>query len=124
MSNTKKASLIILGIFFAILGTIGSFLPIMPGIPFFIAASICFSKGSDKFHNFLLHNKYIGPHIRNYHENGGITLKTKIIMSLLQFFWLGVSAVFFVHSALGRSLLALMGLGVVVFIFSIRTAKS
>jgi len=65
------------GFVFVVLGIIGAFMPIMPSIPFFIIASICFSKSSVKFHNLLLNNKWVGPHIKRYHENNGIRLKGK-----------------------------------------------
>lgn len=113
-----------MGFLFVVLGAIGAFVPIMPSIPFFIIASVCFSKSSQKFHNMLLNNKLIGPHIRNYHENKGIELKTKILFIFVQ--WAGIvgTAFFLVHNIFGRILMVLIGIGFSMYIISLKTAKS
>jgi uncharacterized membrane protein YbaN (DUF454 family) len=41
------------GIFFLILGTIGLLLPIIPQIPFLLAAILCFMRFSKRFNNWM-----------------------------------------------------------------------
>ncbi len=104
------------------LGIIGVSLPVVPGIPFFILAAICFSKSSPKFHDMLMNNKLIGPHIKNYHKYNGFTVKFKISFILLQ--WVGIllSSIFFVHNLTGRILMLMIGVAGTAYILSLRTA--
>ncbi len=64
------------------LGTAGIFLPIMPTVPFYLLAAYGFSKSSSKFHNWMINHDYIGPHIRDWHENRVIKRRSKIIAAL------------------------------------------
>lgn len=105
------------------LGIIGFFLPVMPSIPFFIIASVCFSKSSKKFHDMLLENKWVGPRIKEYHQNNGIKIHEKVFLILLQ--WSGIlfTSIFFVHNLLGRILMLCIAVGVTVYILSLKTMK-
>jgi hypothetical protein len=68
---------ILLGFFFVGLGILGTILPLMPGLVFFIIASYCFAKGSYKFLRLLLSNKQVGPAILDWKRGRGMTVKTK-----------------------------------------------
>lgn len=67
-----------LGHFFVGIGFAGLVLPLLPGTVFFILAAWFYARGSDRFHNWLVHHKIVGQHIRNYRQ-GKITLKGKIV---------------------------------------------
>ena len=123
MNHFKRIVLRSLGFLFVILGIMGIFLPIMPAIPFFIIASICFSKSSEKFHNLLLNNKWIGPHIKRYHENNGIKLKAKIIFIIFQWASILGTSILLVHDLFGRILMIAIATGTTVYILSLKTAK-
>jgi len=41
------------GLFFALLGTIGLLLPVVPQIPFFLAAILCFMRASKRFNGWM-----------------------------------------------------------------------
>ena len=123
MTHLKRTVLMIAGFLFVALGIIGIFLPVMPSIPFLIVASICFSKSSKKFHNLLLNNKWVGPHIKNYHENNGIKVKTKILSIIFQ--WAGIlfTSIFLVHNFFGRILMVIIATGATIYIVSLKTAE-
>ena len=121
--NPKKLLLLCAGFFFSVLGMIGAFMPVMPSIPFFIIASVCFSKSSVRFHNMLLNNKLIGPHIKNYHENNGISISAKLIMLAIQWIGLFFTGMFFVHNLLGRLLLLMIALAATGYVLSLKTVK-
>jgi hypothetical protein len=123
MKQIKKFVLMGAGFLFVALGVIGFFLPVMPSVPFFILASICFSKSSEKFHDMLMNNKWVGPQIRDYHQNNGIKMSTKIFLIVLQ--WSGIlfTSIFFVHNLFGRVLMLCIAVGVTVYIVSLKTAK-
>jgi len=74
---------ITLGGVFVFLGIIGIFLPLLPTTPFLILAGFFFSKGSDKFHNWLLNHKFLGPPIQDWKVNGVIRLKHKFLATIM-----------------------------------------
>jgi uncharacterized membrane protein YbaN (DUF454 family) len=121
MNEFKRIILLCIGFFFVSLGILGAVLPVMPSVPFFIIASVCFSKSSKRFHEMLMNNKLIGPHIKQYHENNGIELKTKILLIL--FHWVGIlgSSFFFVHGFLGRILMIGIGIAATLYLLSLKT---
>lgn len=123
MDHFKRTVLVSIGFLFVALGIIGAFLPVMPSIPFFIIASFCFAESSKKFHDLLLNNPVVGPHIKSYHENNGIKLKMKVFFIVLQ--WAGIlgSSILFVHGLWGRILMVIIGLVTTVYILSLKTAK-
>ena len=119
----KKTLLLCAGFFSIALGIMGIFLPFMPCLPFFILASICFSKSSLKFHNMLMNNRFVGPHIRSYHENNGITLKAKAVFIIGQWVFLALTMAFLIHHRPARILLVIIAIGTTIFILSLGTAK-
>ncbi len=74
-----KQIYIFLGGLFLVIGVIGAFLPLLPTTPFLLLAGFFFSKGSDKFHQWLLNHKHFGPPIHDWNEHGIIRLKHKIL---------------------------------------------
>ena len=121
MKDLKKIILLITGFLFTALGIIGAVLPIMPSIPFFIIAAVCFSKSSVRFHNMLLNNKLIGPHVKNYHENNGIPLQAKAVLISGQWISIFVVSIFLVKNTLGRILLVIISVASTAYIASLKT---
>lgn len=122
MNQFKRIMLLSAGLLFTTLGIVGIFLPIMPTVPFLIIASVCFSKSSRKFHNLLLNNRWVGPHIKNFHENHEVKLKTKILLIICQWAGLGITSVFLVHGLFGRILLVAIAAGATFYILSLKTS--
>ncbi len=71
------------------LGIIGIFLPIMPTAPFMILAAFLFSRGSKKWHQWLLNHPHFGVGLADWERHGVIQKKHKILAT----FMIGVSAV-------------------------------
>ncbi|MBL7543424.1 MAG: YbaN family protein [Bdellovibrionaceae bacterium] len=68
-----------LGWFFLVIGVIGIVVPLLPSTPFLLLTAICFSKGSDKLHYWLLNHKIFGPPINDWNKSGIIRMKYKIL---------------------------------------------
>ena len=68
-----------LGFFFVALGFIGAFVPVMPSTVFFIIAAWCFSRGSERWLQWLLALPTVGPLVRDYREGKGMPARTKLI---------------------------------------------
>jgi uncharacterized membrane protein YbaN (DUF454 family) len=120
----KKVLLNIAGYIFVILGIIGIFLPIMPTTIFFILAAASFLRSSPKNYERLINNRYIGKYIKNYIEQQGMTLRSKVISISLLWLTLIVSIIFFAKFLWLKILLALIGLGVSIKISRLKTLNA
>lgn len=96
MKKPLRILLIILGTLFVVLGVIGVFLPVLPTTPFLLLAAACYARGSQKFYDWLLNNRWFGTYIRNYREGKGATLGHKISALVLLWGTIGYSAIFMV----------------------------
>ena len=88
----KKALWFTAGILFLGIAYIGT---IVPGIPWStpcLLAAWCFSKSSERFHNYMLNHKLFGPFIRDWREGSVFPAKGKWFMFIsmdvsLVIFW-------------------------------------
>ena len=64
--DIRKAILIFTGTVCVALGVLGMFLPLMPTTVFLLMAAYCYSRSSERFHNWLLTNRLCGSYISNY----------------------------------------------------------
>ncbi|RPI18395.1 MAG: DUF454 domain-containing protein [Ignavibacteriae bacterium] len=104
------------------LGVIGIFLPLIPATDFFLLAAACFAISSPKFYHWLLYNRFFGKYIRNYRENRGMTLLTKIWTLL--FLWATISySIYIIDNIYVRILLAFIAIGVTVHVLMLKRAK-
>lgn len=71
-----------LGIFSLGSGIVGIFLPILPTVPFVLLAAFCFSRSSDRLHNWLVEHPDLGPHIIAWRERGAIGEGSKRMATL------------------------------------------
>jgi len=60
------------------LGIIGYILPVMPGTTFMIIALYCFAKSNERWHRWMLNNKYFGQTLRDFKAGKGMSLTAKI----------------------------------------------
>ena len=79
MSMCYKALYCSLGWLFFAIGVIGAFLPVLPTTPFMILALWMFSKGSQRFHNWLYNHKFFGPPLQRWHEHRVIPRTAKLM---------------------------------------------
>lgn len=114
---------IFFGFLMVILGTLGAILPVLPGTVFFIIAAFCFAKSSEKFYKLLIHNKYVGPHLRSYLEDRFIPVKTKIIIICSIWISMTASAVFVLEVFWQRALMFAIAIGVSIYIILHRSSK-
>lgn len=120
-SPLRRTLLIIAGVLFVVLGTIGAFVPVLPTTIFYLLAAGAFAKSSTRLYNWIMNHPVIGRLIRNYRLYHAVPLQTKIVS--LAFLWLtiGSSAVFFVDSWWVRGLLGVIAVGVTWHIASLKT---
>lgn len=84
-----------LGCLMVVLGAIGAVLPLMPTTVFLILAAWFFARSSPRLEGWLLNHPLLGPPLRDWRENGAISLWGKAAacggMAFgFCMFWLGV----------------------------------
>lgn len=83
ISQTKKRLYVAAGFFSLALGFIGIFLPLLPTTPFILLAAICFSRGSERWHHWLITHPRMGPLIVDWEQYGVIRKRAKITATVL-----------------------------------------
>ena len=65
------------GLISLVLGVIGIFLPLLPTTPFVLLSAFCFSRSSQKLHDWLLAHPRLGPPILEWRDLGAISKRAK-----------------------------------------------
>ncbi|MES9962227.1 MAG: YbaN family protein [Candidatus Sedimenticola sp. 20ELBAFRAG] len=100
-------------------GVIGLFLPLLPTTPFLLLSAWCFSRSSERLHQWLLNNPRFGPVIRRWEEEGCMERRIKVRAILLVIASFSATTLLMpmpLHARLG---LALLGLGVVYLLYRV-----
>jgi len=116
-SRIVKASLIAAGSTCVGLAVIGIVLPLLPTTPFLLLAAACYAHSSERFYVWLLTNRFFGQYIRDWRENKGITLATKIWVIAIMLATMAATALFFVPLMPVRVLLLAIGVCVSIYIW-------
>jgi len=124
LSAPVRHALIAAGVLCVVVGVIALLVPILPTTPFLLLAAGCFARSSDRFYYWLVNHRWFGPHIRNYREHRGITLRMKA--ASIATIWCSVifSSVFVLRSWPLRIGLAVIVAGVTVHLLSLRTVST
>jgi uncharacterized membrane protein YbaN (DUF454 family) len=122
MKELIKKLLIVSGTLCVALAILGMFLPVLPTTPFLLLAAVCYARGSKRFYNWLMTNRWYGQYIRHYREGKGIPLKQKVFAILL--LWLTIGYAVWAVSLwwVQLILLAIAG-GVTIHLTTIKTFK-
>ncbi|QPM91468.1 YbaN family protein [Pseudooceanicola algae] len=65
------------------LGVVGVALPLLPTVPFMLLAAFCFARSSERMHTWLVTHPRFGPAIRDWQENGAISLRAKRLSTVM-----------------------------------------
>ena len=120
-SDLLRWILICIGWISIVIGIIALFLPLVPTVPFLLLAAVCFSRSSEKFHNWLLEHRHLGPPIRDYLVHGGIPLRTKIMAIVMVWISFPASAFLFVQIFWLKVLLLAIATAVTLYLLSLPT---
>ena len=123
MQDIRKVLLIFFGTVFVGLGVLGMFLPLMPTTVFLLLAAYCYSKSSERFHDWLLTNRWCGKYIRNYKDGRGMTVRDKATSLTLLWASILVSMWFVAGKLWLVLLLAAVAVAVTVHLLWIRTRR-
>ncbi len=81
-SLVLKISLIIIGSITLVLGLIGVFIPVLPTTPFLLISAGCYANSSEKMHTFLLKSKIYKNTVEKFLQEGGMSLRAKLTITI------------------------------------------
>ncbi len=116
-SRFVKGLLVSLGSISVALGVLGVLLPLLPTTPFLLLAAACYARSSERFYVWLMTNRLFGQYIRDWRENRGIPIATKIWVITVMLGTMGTTAIFFVPLAPVRLLLLVIAASVSIYIW-------
>lgn len=121
--DLRKGILIFAGTVCVALGVLGMFLPLLPTTVFLLLAAYCYSRSSERFHNWLLNNRWCGRYIRNYRAGHGMSVRQKI--STIAMLWASIGfSIWLLGGTFWLSLLLIViALAVTVHISLIKTFR-
>lgn len=73
----NKLLWMILGFITLALGTIGTALPMLPTVPFFMVATVCFAKSSERLHTWFKSTKLYKDNLEDFVTKKAMTRKAK-----------------------------------------------
>ncbi len=124
---TKPRSLLLRGVYL-LLGLVClafaavSFIPGIPTFDFVILSAFFFARSSDTLHRWLVNHKYFGRMVNAY--QGGLTRRMKWSAAVAITLSLGASVVFLIDSSLIRTVLGVVWLYAIWFVFSRPTKET
>ena len=75
----QRAILLVCGFLCLGFGVAGAVLPVLPTTPFLLLAAACFARSSERWHQWLLTNRFTGPVIESWETNRCISRRTKAV---------------------------------------------
>ncbi len=121
--DVRKAVLIFLGTVCVALGVLGMFLPLLPTTVFLLMAAYCYSRSSERFHDWLLNNRLCGDYIRNYKSGRGISMRQKITTTSILWVSIGVSIWLLGGGFWSTLLLLAVAIGVTLHLVLLKTYR-
>lgn len=106
------------------LGVLGMFLPLMPTTVFLLLAAYCYSRSSERFHDWLMNNRFLGKYISSYRSGKGISVSQKI--STISVLWISIGVSIWMLGVRFWPTLFLLAtaIGVTVHLLWIKTYRS
>ncbi len=116
--RSTKIVFLILGWISIGLAVLGVFLPLLPTTPFVLLAAFLFSRGSTRYHEWLLSHKTFGPLISDWQHGGVIRFRAKV-WSTAMIIPLFSYTLYFVNVVLSvKIIVGIIGIFVLAFIWS------
>lgn len=117
-----KIVYILVGTLAFALGTIGTVLPVLPTVPFYLLATWCFAKSSRRLHDWLHAKPLYQKHMTPFFNGEGLTVRQKVTMMSITTIMMTAAFILMDEILIGRIVLFCAWVfHVFYFIFRIRT---
>lgn len=120
----NKLLWMILGFITLALGTIGTALPMLPTVPFFMVATVCFAKSSERLHTWFKGTKLYKDSLEDFVTKKAMTRKTKcrIMMTITLLMCIGLVTMGLKGIMTGCIVLGIIWVfHVIYFLFGVKT---
>ena len=118
--SLKNTILTVLGLLAVALALIGIFLPVLPTTPFLLLAAGLFVRSSKRMHDWLMHNRILGPYLHTYLACRAVTRRTRT--HALVFLWASLLlSMLWIDKPIVRIILPIVGLAVTVHLMKLKT---
>lgn len=94
MKRMVNAVFAVLGLIFFGLAVAGAVLPVLPTVPFLLAAAFCFARGSKRFNKWFRETKLYKANLENYVRHKALTIREKRRILILMTVMIGVAGIF------------------------------
>ncbi len=120
----KKIIYITIGGIALALGTLGTVLPILPTVPFFMLAAFCFAKSSKKLHSWFTNTKLYKDNLADFVAGKGMTVKTKVRIMVTVTILMTIGFIAMHQVVIGQIVLGCVWVfHVLYFVFGIKTLR-
>lgn len=124
MGKTKRGLWIGIAFLMMGVGAVGVVLPILPTVPFLMAALYCFARGSHKLENWFRQTSLYQKHLEPFMDKKEMTRKAKLTVMLSMTIFMGIGFVMMEQVPVGRIILAAVWLfHILYFTLGIKTVK-
>ncbi len=121
----KRIIYIIVGCITLALGAVGTVIPVLPTVPFFMLASLCFAKSSRKLHSWFRNTRLYQDNLADFVAGKGMTVKTKVRIMVTVTILMSIGFLMMHQVVLGRIVLACVwAFHVLYFVFGIKTLQA
>lgn len=121
----KRNICMVIGALSALLGTIGICLPLLPTVPMYLLAALCFARGSKRVHRWFVSTRLYQEHVKDYAQGEGLYMRVKLRIMLVITLQLGLGYLLMGHTRMGRRILVVVWMGLMLlFLFGIKTRRA
>ncbi len=122
--NIKKLIYIVTGCITLGIGAIGAVLPILPSVPFLLAAAYCFGRSSEKLHNWFIGTGLYKKNLESFVAGKGMTRSTKIKIMVTVTILMTIGFIMMSKVPVGRiALVVVWVFHIIYFVFGVKTIK-
>lgn len=104
-------------------GVIGIYVPLLPTTPLILLALFCFSKSSDRFHQWLVNTNVYKKYVKEFQETRAVSFASKIKILLFLYVSVGISIYFIDYRFIRLGLVGMLILQTYVLLFKVKTRK-